>query len=331
MELKFINIGETITLPSVSERTKLWKLISDFVEFKSADDPEDPYQQYRSVSYGGLSLYLKAEGQPAPGEPIRHFYPLDMKRSLKTVLKNTRIVEHPIIHVVFTRDEHMYREDLDYILFEEDKQAVKDAPPKPNDPSAGDPTLGDVLSQTDAMQADPEAYKQYFDFYLKYYTSKYAQQGVAPDQSQSLPNPFAGNATQFPNLQNLSSNTFPSRSQMSNNTLPKPQQSSNTFPNPRPQHHQQHPNSNPNYIIPNTQKYPNRSHYQAGPSNQQFGQKFSHTSHHQPTNPKQNFSNKAEVNRSNSESAKKIQEDLKKDNVVNPLGGLVAYDESDSD
>ena len=293
MELKFINIGETITLPSVGERTKLWKLISDFVEFKGADDHEDPFQQYRGVSYGGLSLYLKAEGQPAPGEPSRHFYPLDMKRSLKTVLKNTRIVEHPIIHVVFTRDEHMYREDLDYILFEEDKAAVKDALPNPNDSTSGDPTLGDVLSHTDAMQADPEAYKQYFDFYLKYYTSKYAQQGVAPDQSQSLPNPFAGQATQFPNLQNLSSNTFPSRSQLSSNTIPKSQQSSNTFPNPRPQHNpnprpQHNPNLNPNYITPNTQKYPNRSHYQAGPSNHQFGQKFSHTPsvapHHQHTN-----------------------------------------------
>ena len=49
-------------MPAVSETTKLWQLLSDFVEFRSEDDPADPFQMYRSLSYGGLSLYLKAGG-----------------------------------------------------------------------------------------------------------------------------------------------------------------------------------------------------------------------------------------------------------------------------
>ena len=60
--LKFINIDKRISVPAVSETTKLWQLLSDFVEFRSQDDPADPFQMYRSLSYGGLSLYLKAGG-----------------------------------------------------------------------------------------------------------------------------------------------------------------------------------------------------------------------------------------------------------------------------
>ena len=43
-----------------------------------------------------------------------------------------------------------------------------------------------------------------------------------------------------------------------------------------------------------------------------------------------NTNRNKEVNRDNIESAKKIKDDLKRD-VVNPMGGLVAYDDSDSD
>jgi len=334
VELKFPNIDQTFNLPSVNERTKLWKLISDFVEFKCADDPTDPFQHYRAVSYGGISLYLKAEGQPAPGEASRYFYPLDMKRSLKTGLQNTRIVEHPIIYVVFSRDDHMYREEQDLILFEEDKEVAENGVSTSHDDStaAANPTIGDVLSQTDAMQADPEAYKQYFDFYLKYYTSKYAQQGASPNLSQPLPNAFAGSAIpagpQFPNSQNFSSNTFPSRGQLSNNT----------FPSRTPTTHQSQ-NTNPRFN--NSQKYPDRSRFQGGPSrdfepNQNFGQKFSNTVSKPPNHPpssmfKQNLPNRDEVNRNNIESARIIQEDLKRNQISNPLGGLVAYDDSDSD
>jgi len=316
VELKFINIDQTVTLPSVSERTKLWKLLSDFVEFESADNHEDPFQQYRAVSYGGISLYLKAEGQAAPGETDRRFYPLDMKRSLKTMLKNTRIVEHPIIHVIFSRDEHLYREDQDYVLFDEEKETVNVAADDGDNPDGVKPRLGDVLSQADAMQADPESYKQYFDFYLKYYTSKYAQQGVDLNNPETLPNPMAQppQPAQYPNT---SSNTFPNRAQFLNNTFP-----------------QRSPyNSNTNYNLPNASKYPNRSAPNRNfsyNSQQQSGTKFSpapRSAHQfQPANTNGN----KEVNRENIESAKKIKDDLKK-NFVNPIGGLVAYDDSDSD
>ena len=39
---------------------------------------------------------------------------------------------------------------------------------------------------------------------------------------------------------------------------------------------------------------------------------------------------KEEINRNNIESAKRIKDDLKTE-FVNPIGGLVAYDDSDSD
>ena len=50
------------------------------------------------------------------------------------------------------------------------------------------------------MEADPEAYKQYFDFYLNYYTQKYARQAPAHDPNlppstlesrQTLPSAFS--------------------------------------------------------------------------------------------------------------------------------------------
>ena len=196
--LKFPNINVKMSLPSVSERTKLMNLISDFVEFRSLDDPSDPFQMYRSVSYGGLSLYLKSEA--APGHlTSRRFYPLDMRRSLKTCLRDTVIVEHPIIYVVFKSDEHLFREEADDIHME-----VKEEVAAPASEPLG---VGDVMSQTEAMQADPEAYKKYFDFYLKYYTSKYAQHGVGPEDTAPPPAsvPFSAMAG------TVNTNTFPSR------------------------------------------------------------------------------------------------------------------------
>ena len=52
--LKFPHCGQTVSLPAVSERTKLWKIISDYVEFKATDEASDPFQHYRSLSYGGI-------------------------------------------------------------------------------------------------------------------------------------------------------------------------------------------------------------------------------------------------------------------------------------
>ena len=46
------------------------------------------------------------------------------------------------------------------------------------------------------MKADPEAYKQYFDFYLKYYTQKYEHQ--PPPKTFSFPPPPSQNTQSLP-------------------------------------------------------------------------------------------------------------------------------------
>ena len=172
-------------LPSVSEKTKLMSLLTEFVEWRSLDDPSDPFQMYRSVSYGGLSLYLKAES--APGQATnRRFYPLDLRRSLKTNLQDTVIVEHPIIYVVFKTDEHLFRDEADDIHVPIKEKAAD------SETSTDSVGLGEVMSQTEDMQSDPEAYKKYFDFYLKYYTTKYAKHGVAPEDSLPAKQPPPG-------------------------------------------------------------------------------------------------------------------------------------------
>merc|ERR1711952_258358 len=92
------------------------------------------------------------------------------------------------------------------------------------------------MSETDAMAADPEAYKQYFDFYLKYYTQKYAQHGVTSEPPPGLP-PAAPAAA--PDMSRppppLNRNTFPSR--VLNPVQPSPANvASNTF-HTRPKQH----------------------------------------------------------------------------------------------
>merc|ERR1712098_669301 len=215
--------------------------------------------------------------------------------------------EHPVIYVIFKSDEHMFRED-DIVDDSEKKQSEEDQ--KVSEADVEKPkNIGDVMDQADAMQADPEAYKQYFDFYLKYYTSKYAQQGVDLSKPDAPPNLMAPPA-QFPNT---SSNTFPNRAQFLNNTFPQ-----------RPQH-----TTNTNSVFQNINKYPNRScrkdglfHY-----NPQVMKKVSPS----PSNfYATDISKKEEINRNNIESAKRIKDDLKTE-FVNPIGGLVACDDSDSD
>merc|ERR1719242_2912783 len=112
-----------------------------------------------------------------------------MRRSLKTCLRDTVIVEHPIIYVVFKSDEHLFRDDADDIHVESKEEMS--APIKTATEPLG---VGDVMSQTEAMQADPESYKKYFDFYLKYYTTKYAQHGVTQDEA--VPQPPSAEAMQ---------------------------------------------------------------------------------------------------------------------------------------
>ena len=107
-------------------------------------------------------MLLKGETLNKNGDS-KHFYHLDMKRSLKTNLKEMTLVEHPIIYVVFKTDEHLFRDE------EEDQ-----VPEKPSSTSDNLETsrhvrpenVGDVLCETEAMKSDPEAYKQYFDFIL---------------------------------------------------------------------------------------------------------------------------------------------------------------------
>ena len=215
MIFKFINIDKKVNIPAINENTKLWELLRDFVEFRSPDDPADQFQMYRSLSYGGLSLYLKAEAISKSGEQ-RQFWPLDMRRSLKTNLKEKTIVEHPVIHVVFKGDDHLFRDEADNFVMEEEK------PEQPTKDNTGDLNLGDIMGETEAMASDPEAYKQYFDFYLKYYTQKFAQQGVEPalvpgaPPSGSLPNFSVPPPNLTPSPHTANQNTFPAR------TVPPP-------------------------------------------------------------------------------------------------------------
>jgi len=198
VHLVFPHSGKTIVMENVKEKTKLWRLISEFVELKSTNAIEDPFQFYRSVGYGGLQLYLKSEGIPLPGGKARHFYPLDMKRSLKTNLKEKILVEHPIIHIVFESDESAYK-DGDELS---ENEVINDNHPEKEEgvlgaecensssvdnltshnsdqpePSVMDTDPGQFVATPEAaMAADPMAYKNYFDFYLKYYTKKLARQ-----------------------------------------------------------------------------------------------------------------------------------------------------------
>ena len=40
---------------------------------------------YRSAGYGGVQMYMKCESLPNQQDEIRHFYPINMKRSLRLV------------------------------------------------------------------------------------------------------------------------------------------------------------------------------------------------------------------------------------------------------
>ena len=284
-------------LPSVSERTKLLSLLSDFVEWRSLDDPSDPFQMYRSVSYGGLSLYLKAES--APGQQTRRrFYPLDLRRSLKTNLQDTVIVEHPIIYVVFKTDDHLFRDEADDFHVPIREKATD------SETSRNTVGLGEVMSQTEDMQSDPEAYKKYFDFYLKYYTTKYAKHGVSPEDSVPVPPtpksaPPKANTNTFPKRATQTPPQHPPLPSFPKNVPPPQHPPSPSFPRNVP------PPSMPRTVPPPQKKNFNReNNFPRGPSD--LGQ----------------------TNRRNQEHAKSIKKQLQ---TGNPLGGLVNYDDSDSD
>jgi hypothetical protein len=266
IQLQFPNANKSVYLEAVNERIKLWRLLADYLEFKIENDPSDPFQQYRSVSYGGISLFLKAEGMPKQGEKARRFHELDMKRSLKSNLENKVLVEHPIIIVAFKTDDHMYREEQDCFVMETSDKSethmVKEGAHAQEGTKPDDVSVADVLSQAEAMQADPDTYKHYFDFYLKYYSAKYSQQ---PPKSEDLSSPFTcpppsldPSGTLYPTLvKNLSNNTFPNRSSA---TLNPPTQNQafgnallpNTFSQPPPNNFSQPPPNTFSQPPPNT-------------------------------------------------------------------------------
>ena len=285
--LKFINIDKKVSIPAIDENTKLWEILRDFVEFRSQDDPADPFQMYRSLSYGGLSLYLKAEAISKSGEQ-RQFWPLDMRRSLKTNLKEKIIVEHPVIHIVFKRDDHLFRDEADDFVMEEEK------PEPPSQDIPGNPNLGDIMGETDAMAADPEAYKQYFDFYLKYYTQKFAQQGVEPALVSGTPpiGPLPNFSVPPPNLtpspHTANQNTFPARTGQTPANILKANNS--------PQFSRQGK-------VTKTDPIKKQTNYL--------------------------FSEPEDLNQRNHEEAKSMKSVLR--NEVSPLSSLVQYDMSDSD
>ena len=170
----------SVDLPMVSERTKLWRLVEEQVE-GGDENEEDDFILYKSLSYGGLSFYLKAEGMTGRNEKSRRFYPLDLKRSLKTNLQGVMIVEHPVIHVVSKAEEMNYREAEEDV--EEESGMKVDSVTAVDGETVGDGGQelelgrGDILSAPDAMALDPEGYKRHFDFYLKYYSTKMRLQG----------------------------------------------------------------------------------------------------------------------------------------------------------
>ena len=170
----------SVNLPMVSERTKLWRLVEEQVEGGEKEE-EDDFILYKSLSYGGLSFYLKAEGMTGRNEKSRRFYPLDLKRSLKTNLQGAMIVEHPVIHVVSKAEEMNYREEQEEVEEESSSKigSINDADVETGGDCRQDPELGrgDILSAPDAMALDPEGYKRHFDFYLKYYSTKMRLQG----------------------------------------------------------------------------------------------------------------------------------------------------------
>jgi len=303
MVLKFINIDKKISLSAVSETTKLWQILSDFVEFKSADDPTDPFQIYRSVSYGGISLLLKSEALDPTGD-TKQFHPLDMRRSIKSNLADKTIVEHPVIYVIFKSDEHMFRED-DIVDDSEKKQSEEDH--KVSEADVEKPkNIGDVMDETDAMQADPEAYKQYFDFYLKYYTQKYAQHGVSVDAPP--PGNYSGEIMEQSG-RNLMAMTM---------TQPPPGTPNYSTPPPRNNTYplRQHNLNSPSHI--GAQGYPFQpKNIGAGSTN------FVNAKVSQPRDNKM-------LNSKNSERAQEIKSSFNSTSNKS-LGSLVQYDMSDSD
>jgi len=391
VELVFPHASKNIVLDKIDERTKLWKVISDYVEFKTTDDPKDPFQFYRSVGYGGLALYLKTEGScpPLAGGQPRRFWPLNMKRSLKTNLKGKVLIEYPIIHVVFSSDE-AYKDDCDDLSDNEGEamQSSNDAigivtneqelneignerntwssqhgPKDDHAANTGPQEMqGDlVLSQEDAQMADPQAYKDYFDFYLKYYTQQMARQSGSLNPQLSNHDPLRPSFVGAPSIPSVNVNyqtppcgpllppvtCAPAHPPMPQFSVPPPTMPNFNAPPPN------YPNSSrhqPPQFSPQGGGYSNQASHRNGDqfshSNQNRGFPnqgnnksggYPNRSHapqggypnrsHVPS--KSNTEDHVEKNLNNLDSAKKIKEELREKSVG--LSSLVAYGSDSSD
>ena len=228
-------------------------------------------------------------------------------------------MEHPVIHVVFKRDEHLFRDEVDDVVMEEER----------TESSAGDSSvnIGDVMSDTSAMETDPEAYKQYFDFYLKYYTQKYAQQpGQVYRGTEPVLKPGQVPPAAPPTL------SLPPPGVIPNMTVPPPI----LQPNPHHDHHPHqghHANQNtfPARTVPPPTKIfrssntgtGNRTHSNSGQvaaARTQFRKRANYL-----------FSEDDEdLNQKNQVEARSIQNSLRSD-AQGSLSSLVQYDLSDSD
>ncbi len=183
MEILFVNINRKLVLRGQPETTRVWQLIRDQVELTPSQvealttpqngedeatslDDNDPFILYRSVGYGGLRLYLKCE---TPVHGGRRFYELDLRRSLRSNLRGKTIVEHPVLHVVMRADECVYRAPADAF------QPAGDLPERKGE--EGETEVGE--QEKAAEDANPEAFGQYFDFYLNYYTQKFSRESGA--------------------------------------------------------------------------------------------------------------------------------------------------------
>ncbi len=175
-----MNINRKLVLRGQPETTRVWQLIRDQVELTNSQvealttpqngedeatslDDDDPFILYRSVGYGGLRLHLKWE---TPVHGGRRFYELDLRRSLRSNLRGKTIVEHPVLHVVMRADECVYRAPADAF------QTAGDLPERKGE--EGEMEVGE--QEKDARDANPEAFGQYFDFYLNYYTQKFSRE-----------------------------------------------------------------------------------------------------------------------------------------------------------
>jgi len=329
IELHLPSVTKQLNIPSVPDRTKLWRLLAPIIESPAGplnistkgleQLTDDDIDLYRSAGYAGLCVYLKCQGllrnshqshnhRREGGDEVtsnKHprFYSLDMKRSLRHNLRGKVLVEYPVIYLIMKGEECNYREEADCFSPEDsstasiDKAAVTYAGMDIEEKTS----IGMIPGSKEGMEASTEIYKQYFDFYLDYYTHKYHHQpptnAARPSSSELLPSAFEHVKIQV---------------------QPPPSQDELTL-----KHQQQH---GYNKASPAT-----RSNNHA---TSQVVSKSPAISWCSPPTHSAVFNDYADmnINKSNMENARKLQMEIRAESKsAGLLGGLVAYDDSDSD